>query len=219
MAALLDLYEATFDLRWLREAIALTDVMKRDYGDPEGGGFYQTRAGGGVTLARAKPADDGALPSGNAVAALDLLRLAEFTGDERHRERADGVLRALGARLERGPAGSPALLAALESRLDRAKEIVIVRPSGARDADDALVATVRRSYVPNRMLTVATDGPELARQAELIPVAAEKTAIRGVATAFVCEQKVCALPTSDPAVLKEQVTRARPLSNTADMSR
>jgi uncharacterized protein YyaL (SSP411 family) len=122
------------------------------------------------------------------------------------------VLRALASRLERGPAGSPALLAALESRLDRAKEIVIVRPSGTRDGDDPLVATVRRSYVPNRMLTVAAEGDELARQAKLIPVVAEKTAIGGVATAFVCERKVCALPTSNPAVLADQLTRVQPLA-------
>ncbi|HLY36979.1 MAG TPA: thioredoxin domain-containing protein [Candidatus Binatia bacterium] len=218
-AALLDLYEATFDLRWLREAIALAEVMERDYGDAEGGGFYQTRTGGSPTLARAKPADDGALPSGNAVAALDLLRLAEFTGDERSREHADGVLRALASRLERGPAGSPALLTALESRLDRAKEIVIVRPAGARDGGAPLVATVRRTYVPNRMLTVATDGDEVARQAELIPVAAEKSALHGAATAFVCEQKVCALPTSDPAVLADQLARVQRLPDAGQGSR
>jgi uncharacterized protein YyaL (SSP411 family) len=211
LAALLDLYEATFDLRWLREAIALAQVMERDYADPNAGGFYQTRAGGNPTLTRAKPADDGALPSGNAVAVLDLLRLAEFTGDERWREHADGTLGALASRLERGPAGSPALLAALESRLDRAKEVVIVRPATARDSDDPLLATVRRSYVPNRMLTVASEGTDLARQAELIPVAEEKTAIGGVATAFVCEHKVCALPTSNPAVLADQLTRVQPL--------
>src|SRR5262245_6917836 len=210
IAGLLDLYEATFDLRWLREAIALEDVLERDFWDPEGGGFFQTRAGRDVTLARQKPDDDGALPSGNAVAALNLLRLAEFTSEERYRERADGVLRALASRIERGPAASPALLAALEFRLDRAKEIVIVRPASPA-GEETLLATVRRAYVPNRMLTVATEGQELARQRDLIPVAAEKAAIRGVATAFVCEQRVCALPTSDPAVLGQQLARVQAL--------
>jgi uncharacterized protein YyaL (SSP411 family) len=208
IAGLLDLYEATFDLRWLREAIALDGVLAREYADPDGGGFFQTAADHEVTLARQKPDDEGAVPSGNAVAALDLLRLAEFTGDARYRDRADGVLRAFGASMERGAA--PALASALEARLDRTKEIVIVRPRGD-DGDGALAAAVRATFVPNRILTVATEGAELARQQAVIPLVAEKRALGGVATAYVCEEKVCALPTSDPSVLVAQLARLAPL--------
>jgi len=211
-AGLLDLYEATFDLRWLREAMALQDILGRDFWDAEKGGFFFTGAHHEVTLTRQKPSSDGAVPSGNAVAALNLLRLGEFTADERRREQAEATLRAFAPLLERSPAAAPALLAALDFRLDRAKEIVIVRPSGAT-GDQALLAAVRKSYLPNRILTVTSEGDELARQRAVIPLVADKRALRGATTAYVCEQKVCALPTSDPAVLAEQLARVSPLTS------
>jgi uncharacterized protein YyaL (SSP411 family) len=79
---LIDLHEATFDPAWLREAWPLHEVLARDFWDAEHGGFFQTSAADEVALARRKPGDDGALPSGNAVAAQNLLRLAELTGDD-----------------------------------------------------------------------------------------------------------------------------------------
>jgi len=202
-AGLVDLYEATFDPAWLREALALHDVLARDFWDAEHGGFFQTSAGDEVALARRKPDDDGALPSGNAVAAQNLLRLAELTGDDRLRERADATLRAM-------QGAAPALLAALDFRTDRAKEIVIVRPAGA-PPDEPLLALVRKTYVPNRVLTVVTEGDDLERQRALIPLLAEKKALGGAPTAYVCEQKVCALPTSDPAMLAQQLAKVEPL--------
>jgi uncharacterized protein len=209
-AGLLDLYEATFDPAWLREALALHEVLARDFWDAEHGGFFQTSAADEVALARRKPDDDGALPSGNAVAAQNLLRLAELTGDDRLRERADATLRAVAADVERRPGAAPALLAALDFRTDRAKEIVIVRPPGA-PPDDPLLALVRKTYVPNRVLTVVTEGDDVERQRALIPLVADKKAIGGAATAYVCERKVCALPTSDPAVLAQQLGKVEPL--------
>ena len=210
-AGLLDLYEATFELRWLHEAIALQDVLGRDFWDTEKGGFFLTGAQHEVALTRQKPYYDGAIPSGNALAALNLLRLAEFTTDDRRRERADATLRAFAPILQRTPAAAPALLAALDFRLDRAKEIVIVRPAAAT-GDEALLATVRRAYVPNHVLTVGSVGDELARQRKIIPLVADKQALRGATTAYVCEQKVCALPTSDPAVLSDQLAKVSPLA-------
>jgi uncharacterized protein YyaL (SSP411 family) len=209
-AGLLDLYEATFELRWLREAIVLQDVLVRDFWDAEKGGFFLSGDRHEVTITRQKPYYDGAIPSGNAVAALNMLRLAEFTTDVRWRDRAEATLRAFAPVLQRAPTATPALLAALDFRLDRAKEVVIVRPSGAKD-DRALLAVVTRTYLPNHILTVTSDGPELARQREVIPLVADKQALHGAPTAYVCEQKVCALPTSDPAVLAGQLVKVVPL--------
>jgi hypothetical protein len=206
-AGLLDLYEATFDLTWLRAAIELQDTLARDFWDPAHGAFFLTDAAREVTLTRTKPDDDGALPSGNAVAIEGLLRLAELTGDDRWRARADRALQALGPQVER----APALLAALDFRLDRPKEIVIVRSAGGDGGAAALLATVRAVYLPNHILTVATEGAELAHQRELIPLVGGKEAIDKAATAYVCEQHVCARPTSDPAVLAAQLAKVRPL--------
>ncbi len=206
---LLDLYEATFELEWLRAAIAQHETLARHFWDAEGGGFFLTSDAREVTLVRDKPDHDGALPSGNAVAIEGLLRLAELTSDDRWRARADHALRALGPSLER----APALLAALEARLDRAKQIVIVR-TGVRNARAAqLLDTVRGVYLPNHVLTVATEGAELAAQRALIPLVGGKEAIDGIATAYVCERQVCARPTSDPEALAAQLAIVRPLAD------
>ncbi|MFN8544491.1 MAG: thioredoxin domain-containing protein [Candidatus Binatia bacterium] len=210
-AGLLDLYEATFELRWLREAIALQDVLVRDFSDADKGGFFLTGARREVTLSRQKPYYDGATPSGNAVAALNMLRLAEFTADDRWRGRAEATLRTFALILQRTPGAAPALLAALDFRLDRPKEIVIISPAGQTDGSRPLLNTVHAAYVPNHVLTVTTEGEEQARQRSLIPLVAEKLALHGTATAYVCEQKVCSLPTSDPAVLAAQLAKVHPL--------
>jgi uncharacterized protein YyaL (SSP411 family) len=87
-AGLIDLYEATGDPRWLREAIGLDAVLEQHYEDHENGGFFLTSNDHEALLAREKPAYDGAEPSGNSVAVLNLLRLYEFTTDEKYRLRA-----------------------------------------------------------------------------------------------------------------------------------
>src|SRR5207247_6733127 len=157
-----------------------------------------TAAQGEALLVRPKPDDDGALPAGNSVEALNLLRLAEYTGDERWRGRAAGVFRAFGQVLARAPSALPAMLGALDFHLDRAKEIVIV---SARDGDaEPLLETLGRSFVPNRVL-VATGDAAVRGLAARAPVAAEKSAIGGEATAYVCGAMRCGLPHADPAAV------------------
>jgi len=208
IAGLLDLFEADADARWLRHAIAFQERLDAGFADPAAGGYFFTAAEGEKLLTRPKPDDDGALPAGNSVAALNLLRLAEYTGDERYRERAVGVLRAFGQVLARTPAALPAMLAALDFHLDRAKEIVIV---SARDGDARpLLETLGRSFVPNRVVLAASESA-VAGLAALAPVAAEKRAIGGKATAYVCEAMRCELPTTDPGVLAAQLRKTTPL--------
>ncbi len=205
----LDLYEATFELEWLRAAIAQHEVLARHFWDAEGGGFFLTSDAREVTLVRDKPDHDGALPSGNAVAIDGLLRLAELTSDDRWRSRADQALRALGPRIGR----APALLAALEARLDQTKQIVIVRPGGGDSRTAELLDIVRAVYLPNQVVTVASEGAELARQQALIPLVGGKEAIDGIATAYVCERQVCMRPTSDPKTLAAQLAIVRPMAD------
>jgi hypothetical protein len=211
-SGLLDLYEATFDLRWLREAQALHVTLADDFWDAESGGYYQSGASRDRTLPRRKPADDGALPSGNAVAAENLVRLAALTGDESYSRRAAEVLRALGRGLTAAPTGAPRLLGVLEALLDRAREVVIVAPAaGDDDGRSALLAAVRRRYLPNRALVVAREGSELTVVRAALPLVGEKVAVDGRTTAYVCELGRCQAPTHDPEVLARQLAAVRPL--------
>ncbi len=206
-AGLLDLYEATGASRWLEAAIALDGVLGARFEDREAGGFFRTAEDGEALLAREKPSSDGAEPSGNSVAIMNLLRLSELTGDERYRQRAERALAAFGDVLGRAPTGLSEMLLALDFALDTPKEIVIVT-AGGRAAAEPLLRAVRGTFVPNRVLVVPSDTE---RVAHLVPLVEGKVAQGGRPTAYVCERRRCELPTTDPTVFAEQLRKVRPL--------
>ena len=206
IAGLLDLYEAASSPRWIEEAVALQALLDAHYADAENGGYFRSADDQPALLAREKPAIDGALPSGNAVAALNLLRLAAFTGDDRHRERAVALFSAfhdfLAAEVTRGSE----LLIALDFALEPNKEVLLVGPEGAPDLGP-LLAALRETYLPNRVVAAVREGPELAKHAEVIPLLKHKKARDGQVTAYVCVDRVCGFPTSDLAVFREQLAK------------
>jgi len=204
IAGLLDLYEARPDPRWLREAIDLQAALDALHWDPAGGGYFETAADHEALLARAKPAYDGATPSGNSVAALNLLRLAEFTGSPGYLERLGLLLSAFYEPLEENPASLSEMLLALEYQLAPPREIVLVSRPGAGDRAPML-DVIRAVYAPSRILTSAEEGPDLDRHAELVPLLRRKRAIEGRATAYVCRDRVCDQPTADPDRLRAQL--------------
>ena len=211
IAGLLDLYEVTSELRWLREAIALQAVQDAHFWDNENGGYFLTADDAEQLLAREKPAYDGAEPSGNAVAAHNLLRLAEWTLKAGYRQRAQRCFQAFAAELKQRPTSLPRLLSALDFFLDRPKEIAIVKAS-TDDTAEPFVEQLRRHFLPNRVVTIVTQGDQLAAHQQLVPWLEAKRAIRGKVTAYVCEQHVCSLPTADPGIFAKQLAATLPLS-------
>jgi hypothetical protein len=203
---LLDLFEARSEPRWLAAAIALADQLDARFTD--GGGWAMTDAAAEPMLVRLVPIDDGAEPSGNAVAIRDLLRLAALTGAPRWRIRAEAALAAFAGPLHDRD-DLPALRAALAADLDAAPEIVIVAPRAVAEAA-ALVAVVRRADLAERALIVTTAGAALDQLADLAPMVAGKAALGGAPTAFVCAATRCRAPTADPAELAAQLRRYGP---------
>ncbi len=206
VGGLLDLFEATGERRWLAEAARLQDTQDAHFLDREQGGYFTTAADAERLIVRDKPDYDGAEPSGNSLAALNLLRLEEFTQDPARRERAEGVLAAVGAGLERGWSGAPALASALDFYADSPEEIVVVRARADGD-DAALVDEVRRRFLPSRVLIRHQAAAHPAEADPLLPLVAGKTAREGLATGYVCEKGHCEFPTTDPAVFGEQLDR------------
>jgi hypothetical protein len=209
IAGLLDLYEATGRPRWLHEAIALDRVLEAHYEDKEAGGFYLTSDDHEELLVRQKPQRDGAEPSGNSIQTLNLLRLHEFTTEDAYRRRAARALEAVAGFLRRAPTAFPELLLAVDYHLDTPKEIVIVTPRG-RGAAGPFLERLGDTFLPNRIVAVVAEA-DLPGHAALVPLVEGKVARAGKTTAYVCENRVCALPTSDPAVFAEQIARVRPL--------
>jgi uncharacterized protein YyaL (SSP411 family) len=211
IAGLLDLHEVTSDSGWLREAIALDRFLERHYEDRSAGGFFMVGDDHEKLLAREKPSYDGAEPSGNSVQVLNLLRLHELTTDDSYRKRADAALRCFASVLQRAPAALSEMLLALDFRTDTPKEVVIVCPDSRADAEPFL-QSLRQTFLPNRVLSVVTKGKDLEQQKKLIPLLQGKVARQGKATGYVCENRICALPTNAPEVFREQLATVSLLS-------
>jgi len=214
--ALLDLYEATFELPWLQRAIVLDRTLERFYEDKQHGGFFMTSNDHETLLAREKPTYDGAEPSGNSVTVLNLLRLHEFTTDDRYRQRAEKALQAFSGTLQAQPTALSEMLLALAFHLDMPKEIIIVTPEGQRQSAEPLLAQLRPTFLPNRVVSVVSQGDELDRHATIIPLLKHKRALQNRATAYVCEQGFCELPTHDPAVFARQIATVDSLRGNTD---
>jgi uncharacterized protein YyaL (SSP411 family) len=134
LEALIVLFEATCEDRWLEAARTLADEMMTRFADEEHGGFFSTAADGEALVARRKDLEDTPIPSGASSAAVGLLRLAELTGESRYEQRAVSVLRLLHEIAPRHPAAFGHLLQALHWHLSPARPIACAIPPGLRDA-------------------------------------------------------------------------------------
>ena len=207
-AGLFDLYEATFDVRWLREALATADATERRFGDAQRGGWYMTSDEHERLIAREKTTYDGAEPSGTSVALRNTLRAYAFTGDERWRGIAEKALGSLQGALESKPVAITEALLALDAFTNVSREVALVWPAGESGGVESLQAVLRRTFLPNAVLAGAAEGEGLAELAKLAPFAAEKVAQSRRATAYVCERGHCELPATDPEAFAKQLAKA-----------
>jgi uncharacterized protein len=115
---LLRLHAATAEPRWLKEARALADRMRADFVDARNGGFFFTASDHESLLARPKDPHDGALPSGNSMAVLDLLALHQATGEKRYLDDARKTLEAFSSELAENSQAMPLMLLGLEEYLE-----------------------------------------------------------------------------------------------------
>jgi uncharacterized protein YyaL (SSP411 family) len=197
---LLDLYEASFDLRWLRSAIKLTGKQNELFWDATGGGYFDGSGKDPTLLIRTKEDYDGAEPSGNSIAALNLLRLSQMTDNPELRTKAGQTIAAFGARIRSSPEALPEMLAALDWSLATPKEIVIAGKPGANETN-TLLAEVHSHFVPVRVILLADGGADQKELASYLPFIAGMKPSTGTATAYICENYACQLPSSDPAVI------------------
>ena len=211
IAGLLDLYEATSDPQWLAKAIELDKILEDHFEDKIHGGYFLTGDDHEELLVREKPSYDGAEPSGNSVAALNLLRLHEFTTEDGYRRRAEMTFRYMAETLRSNPLALSEMLLAVDFYLDAPKQILLVAPRGEKGAADPLMTVFRGRFLPNRVFSVVSAGEEQERNARLVPLLRGKEAAGGRATAYVCENRTCGLPTNDPAEFARQLLPVKAL--------
>jgi uncharacterized protein YyaL (SSP411 family) len=206
IAGLLDLYEADFDVAWLQWAVELQKKQDALFLDAANGGYFSTAAGAKDLLLRMKEDYDGAEPSPNSVSALNLLRIAQITNDPALAERAQKTIASVSEQLNRFPAAMPQMLCALDASLAKHRQVVIAGPHETA-ATRALVREVRAHYLPNALVLLADGGPGQQWLGERLEFLKTVTPLDGRPAAFVCENFVCQLPTSDAAKLRELLAR------------
>jgi len=199
---LVDLYEASLDIKWLEKAITLTERMKGLFYDSEHGGFFDAGSGDSAILVRTKEYYDGAEPTGNSIAILNLLRLAQMSNNKRFDQMAQDSLRYFGEKMAAIPEALAQFLAALDFNLTKPKQIII---AGRRNASGttSLLNEVHARFIPNKVILCTNEGPGEKSLESILPFTKELKTIDGNATAYVCEDYTCQLPVTNPVQLAE----------------
>lgn len=193
---LIELYEAIFDVGYLKAAIELNDAMLKHFWDHEHDGFYLTPDDGESLLIRKKEVYDSAIPSGNSVAMLNLLRLGRMTANTNLEERAAKVGRAFSKNIRQLPSAYTQLMASVDFVVGPSHEVVIAGNSEAADTK-AMLAALMRQFLPNKVVLLnpsEQESPEIGQFAEF---ARYQSSIGNKATAYVCLNYNCRLPTTD----------------------
>ncbi len=197
---LLELYEATFDPSHLRQAIALQRRQIEHFWDEAGGGFYFTADYAEPLLARPKEVYDGALPSGNSVSMLNLLRLARMTGDGALEQLAGRLVATFAGSVRQSPAAHTRLLTAIDFAVGPSHEVVVTGRPGAPDLV-AMLDALRSVYSPSQVTLFIPSGDSGAAILDLAPFTRGLAFGAGGATAYVCTNNACRFPTTDPATM------------------
>lgn len=190
---LIELYEATFEISWLEEAIALNEAMIDIFWDEQDGGLFFTGKGNETLITRSKEIYDGALPSGNSVAALIFLRLGRMTGNVNLEKRAEQLTRVFATQIKDHPMAYTQLLVALDFMIGPSHEIVIAG-NPAHELTQAMIEALHRKYLPNKVVLLHPDGPEGKRLEALSPFCEGMRPINQGPRVYVCEQYTCKTP-------------------------
>ncbi len=191
---LIELYEATFEMSSLQRALALSNDFVEHFWDAEAGGFFSTSDDAEELLVRQKEIYDGAIPSANAVAMWNLLRLGRLTAAHDLEEMATRIGKVFSAGVEQSPMSHTQLMVALDFAFGPSYEVVISGQPGAEDMA-AMLKAVRAQFVPNKVVLFRPDG-EWLDIAELAPFIKHQPSLEGRATAYVCRNRRCELPTT-----------------------
>ena len=204
--ALLDLYEASFDIEWLKFAMELQDTQDRLFFDDENGGYFSTSGKDQSVFVRMKDDNDGAEPAASSVAALNLLRLSQFRDDKQMAERARKTIDAFAATLSHFPSAMPQMLVALDFSLSKPRQIVIAGKKGAPETK-VLLNEVHRHFLPKTILLLA-DGAEAQKYlGEKNEAIRAMSLVEGKPAAYVCENFTCKAPVTEPTALRDLLSR------------
>jgi len=201
---LIELYGWDFEAKWLQQALGLTDDLLTNFWDDKLGGFYLTEANNKSILPRIKESIDSALPSSNAVAMYNLLKLSRLTGNHIFEEKAARINALLSSKVNDFPLTFPMLLTSLDLALAPSQEVVIVGRTAAVDTQ-RMLAALHKNYFPNAAILfkpAEEQNPAIIKYASFLEF---MSAIDNKATAYVCTNFKCDFPTGDPAKMLDSL--------------
>ncbi len=202
---LLELYEATFNPRWLDEAVRLNDDMIEHFWDDKEGAFFFTADDAEELFLRTKDTRDSAVPAGNSVALLNLLRLARIQSRDDLRGKAIQTMDAFAPRINDQPYGFEKFLAGVDFHQNPSQEVVFVGDPSA-EATRALIDTVRRDYHPYRITLLLDPEHESSDNlAQRVPLLEGKTLVEGQPAVYVCRDFTCKRPVTTVEDLRKEL--------------
>jgi len=192
---LLELYEATFKPSYLSEAISLNRIMVDEFWSDEGG-FYLGSDKSEQLIVRSLTGYDGAIPSGNAIAAYNLLKLTRLTGEEKWAEMAQKLFKVFSNDIKNTPIGYTSTLSAFMFELSKPKEIIVVG-SGSNLETQAALTLLRSKYIPNKVMLFKDTDDKIQSLTPLAKWTSNHQMINNKTTYYICEDFSCKLPTND----------------------
>jgi uncharacterized protein len=197
--ALLDLYEATFDVEYLKDAIGLMKKTDELFLDKENGGYYFAREDASDLISRNIEIYDGAIPSGNSVMLSNITRLGKMTGETFYEKSASSLITRFSSQIEQSPQAFSEFLSSAIYAVKGGFEIVIVAKDGDEDKKQVaeILKEINSRFIPNKVILFRPEGeenPEIVRIAEYVKMQYQ---IGDKATVYVCENFACQTPTND----------------------
>ena len=194
--ALLELYEATFKPEYLEQAKNLTDDLMKNFWDEEEGAFYFTSINAEELLVRKKDAYDGAMPSGNSVAMYNLIRLARLLGDNDYEDHATAIVNVFSTDIKRTPSAYSMMLLGFDFAIGPSFEIVIAGNPVKEDTRQ-MIEQIRKKFIPRKVVLLRGTHEQSKAITELAPYTKFHEPLNEKATAHVCIDHNCKLPTTD----------------------
>jgi len=193
---LLELYEATFNVTYLSEAIQLSNIMVDEFWDVTNGGFFLGSENSEKLIVRAKTGYDGAMPSGNSVAAMNCSKLNRITGETKWAEISDKIFITFSNEIQKTPSGYASMVNAFLFNTDNPKEIVIV--GSGKDSDTiSAIEKIKSEYVPNKVIIFKDTDDELNKLSPLAKWTVTQETIDEKTTYYICQDFACKIPTTD----------------------
>ena len=199
---LIDLYQTTFESKYLEYALDLNKYLIKHFWDEDGGGFYFTANDSEKLLVRRKEVYDGAIPSGNSVAMLNLLRLGRLTAKSDLEEKAATIGKVFSESISESPSAHTQLMAAVDFGIGPSYEVVIVGNSKAKDTKE-MIQALHTHFIPNKVVLLRPIDQEAPGIERLAKFTKYQTSIDNKATAYVCLNYNCKLPTTDKGKMLE----------------